>query len=99
GGSLGARFRGAERGSRAFLMEEIAQVYARSLFEVAVEQDVLDQVHEQLDEFAEALNSERELAVFFFSPYFSTAEKKDALERAVTGAEPVFMNFLEALLE
>jgi F-type H+-transporting ATPase subunit delta len=80
-------------------MEEIAQVYARSLFEVAREQDVVDEVQEQLGQFAEALHAERGLAVFFFSPYFSTAEKKEALEHAVTGAEPAFMNFLEALLE
>ena len=37
--------------------------------------------------------------MFFFSPYFSTEEKKDALKRAITGAEPIFMNFLEALVE
>jgi F-type H+-transporting ATPase subunit delta len=80
-------------------MEEIAEVYARSLFEVAQEHDVLDDVREQLGTFADALNDNRELAVFFFSPYFSTDEKKDGLKRAVEGAEPVFMNFLEALLE
>ena len=80
-------------------MEEIAQVYARALFEVAREQGVLDEVHEQLGQFADALHSERELTIFFFSPYFSPEEKKEALERAVVGAEPVFMNFLEALLE
>lgn len=80
-------------------MEEIAQVYARSLFEVAKERDVLDDIHDQLGEFADALNDNRQLAVFFFSPYFSSEEKKNGLERAVTGAEPIFMNFLEALLE
>ena len=80
-------------------MEEIAQVYARSLFEVADEQDVLDKVHDQLEQFADALDRDRDLATFFFSPYFSTSEKKDALGRAVTGAEPAFMNFLEALVE
>jgi ATP synthase F1 delta subunit len=37
--------------------------------------------------------------VFFFSPYFSTEEKKDGLKRAVTDADPIFMNFLEALTE
>ena len=36
-------------------MEEIAEVYARSLFEVAEEQDKLDPVHEQLGQFADAL--------------------------------------------
>ncbi len=54
-------------------MEELAQVYARSLFEVAREQDKLDELREQLAQFADALDRNRELAVFFFSPYFSTA--------------------------
>jgi ATP synthase F1 delta subunit len=80
-------------------MEEIAQVYARSLFEVAGERGVLDAVKEQLGEFADALHGNRDLAIFFFSPYFSTDEKKQGLHRGVSGAEPVFMNFLEALVE
>ena len=80
-------------------MEEIAKVYARSLFEVAVEQDKLDVVKEQLGQFADALAGNREVAVFFFSPYFSAEEKKDGLHRAVEGAEPIFLNFLEALIE
>ncbi len=80
-------------------MEEIAQVYARALFEVAKEHGLLDEVRDDLTEFAQALTDTRELAVFFFSPYFSTEEKKDGLKRVVTGAEPVFMNFLEALIE
>ncbi len=80
-------------------MEEIAQVYARALFEVAKEHDLLDQVRDQLGQFADAVAGNRELAVFFFSPYFSTEEKEDGLKKAVTGAEPVFMNFLEALIE
>jgi len=80
-------------------MDEIAQVYARALFEVAKELGLLDEIREQLMQFADALASDRELAVFFFSPYFSTEEKKEGLKRAVDGAEPVFMNFLEALIE
>ena len=80
-------------------MEEIAQVYARALFEVAKERDILDEIHDDLGAFTKALNDNRELAVFFFSPYFSSEEKKDGLKRAVTGADPAFMNFLEALLE
>jgi len=80
-------------------MEEIAQVYARSLFEVASEQSKLDTIKQQLDEFAQVLAQNREVAVFFFSPYFSADEKKDGLHRAVQGADPVFINFLEALIE
>jgi ATP synthase F1 delta subunit len=80
-------------------MEEIAQVYARSLFDVAQDHDLLDQIHDELGEFAEALSQNREMALFFFSPYFSAEEKKHGLGRAVTGANPYFMNFLEALIE
>jgi ATP synthase F1 delta subunit len=80
-------------------MEEIAEVYARALFEVAKERDILDEIHDDLGAFTKALDENRELAVFFFSPYFSSEEKKSGLERAVTGADPIFMNFLETLLE
>ena len=80
-------------------MEEIAQVYARSLFEVASEQDRLDTIKEQLGQFADALHENRELAVFFFSPYFTVDEKKSGLKRLVEGGDPAFMNFLEALIE
>jgi ATP synthase F1 delta subunit len=80
-------------------VEEIAQVYARALFEVAEERDLLDQIHDELGQFADALDDNRELAVFFFSPYFSTEEKKEGLKKGVTGADPAFMNFLEALIE
>ena len=80
-------------------MEEIAQVYARALFEVALEHDVLDPVREQLGQLADAMHDNRDLAVFFFSPYFSTDEKKQGLHRALAGAEPAFENFIEALIE
>ena len=42
-------------------MEEIAEVYSRSLFEVAQEHDVLDRVHDDLGEFADALDENRDL--------------------------------------
>jgi F-type H+-transporting ATPase subunit delta len=80
-------------------VEEIAQVYARALFEVASEQDTLDRVHDELGAFADALSKNRDLMQFFFSPYFSAIEQKDGLQRAVTGASPAFTNFLQALIE
>jgi F-type H+-transporting ATPase subunit delta len=80
-------------------MEEIAQVYARSLFEVAKQQDNLDVVREQLGQFADALDDSCELSVFFFSPYFSTPEKKDGLDKTLDDADPIVLNFLELLVE
>jgi F-type H+-transporting ATPase subunit delta len=80
-------------------MEEIAEVYARALFEVATEHDKLDLVRDELGQFADALADSRELQTFLFSPYFSTEEKKDGLHKAVTGADESVANFLELLLE
>jgi ATP synthase F1 delta subunit len=80
-------------------MEELAQVYARSLFQVAVENGVLDEVHEQLGIWADALNQHRDLQLFFFSPRFSTSEKKEAIRRIIDGGDDRFLNFLELLTE
>ena len=80
-------------------MEEIAQVYSRALFQAAQEQDKLDVVREQVGAFADALDAQRDLAVFFFSPYFSTEEKKDGLGRVLDGADETVRNFLELLIE
>jgi ATP synthase F1 delta subunit len=80
-------------------MDELAEVYARSLFEVARDQGKLDELREQLSQFADALDQNRELAVFFFSPYFSTKEKQDGLARLLDGAEETFVNFLKLLIE
>ena len=81
------------------LMEEIAPVYARALFEVAEEQGKLDELREQLGQFADALQRNRDLRLFFFSPYFSTAEKQQALRSLLDGADDAFVNFLKLLIE
>lgn len=80
-------------------MEELAQVYGRSLFEVAREQGKLDELREQLSQFAQALQDNRDLAVFFFSPYFSTSEKQDGLGRMLDGADEHLLRFLNLLIE
>jgi ATP synthase F1 delta subunit len=80
-------------------MEEIAQVYARSLFEAAKEQDKLDEIREQLGMFADAVAESHDLQVFFFSPYLSTAEKEDGMRRAIESADEAFLNFLDLVVE
>jgi F-type H+-transporting ATPase subunit delta len=80
-------------------MEEIARVYAEALFDVATDKDKLEEIREQLAEFADALDDDRDLQVFFFSPYFSSQEKRDGLEKAVSGADEEFLNFLALLAE
>jgi F-type H+-transporting ATPase subunit delta len=80
-------------------VEEIAEVYSRALFEVAKEHDVLDRVHDELGELADALQESRDLQMFFFSPYFAAEEKKEGVARVVEGADEHFVNFLKLLAE
>ena len=80
-------------------MEEIAQVYARALFDAAEESGELDEMREELATFADAVDGSRDLQVFLFSPYFSTDEKKEGLRRAIEGASENFLNFLDVLVE
>jgi len=82
-------------------VQEIAEVYSRALFEVAQDNDVLDRVHDELGEFTDALEEDgnSELRLFFYSPYFSSGEKQDAVEKVVTGADERFVNFLKLLAE
>jgi F-type H+-transporting ATPase subunit delta len=80
-------------------MEELAQVYSKALFEVADENDVIDDVRDQLGQFAEELDQNRDLQVFLFSPYFSSQEKKDGIRKIIEGADERFLNFLELLAE
>jgi F-type H+-transporting ATPase subunit delta len=80
-------------------VEEIAEVYSRALFEVAKEQGKLDEVREQLGQFADAVAEQRDLQVFFFSPYFSAEEKKEGLSKTVEGADEIVMNTLQLLID
>jgi ATP synthase F1 delta subunit len=80
-------------------MQEAARVYAEALFEVAKEKGKLDPIRDELGQFADALDANRELRTFFFSPYFSSVEKADGLKGAIAGADPELVNFLELLIE
>jgi F-type H+-transporting ATPase subunit delta len=80
-------------------MQEAARVYAEALFEVARDRGKLDALREQLAQLADAVEASRDLQVFFFSPYFSSQEKIEGVRRAISGADPEFLNFLELLIE
>ena len=80
-------------------MEELARVYSESLFDVARKQGKVDLLREQLDQLADALEGQRELSMFFFSPLFSTREKKEGIERILSGADEIFVNFLKLLID
>src|SRR5436309_14472299 len=80
-------------------MEQLARVYSEALFGAAKQEGKLDLIKEQLGSLADALEENRELSVFFFSPYFSSREKKEGVERVLEGADPIFVNFLKVLID
>jgi F-type H+-transporting ATPase subunit delta len=80
-------------------MADAARVYAEALFEVGRDKGTLDALQQQLGQFADEVDRNRDLQVFFFSPYLSTAEKQEGIERAITGAEPELINFLDLLVD
>ena len=80
-------------------MEQIAEVYARALFGAAKDDGVLDRVHDELGQFADALDEDRTLQLFLFSPYFSSEEKRDGVRKIVSDADERFVNFLELVAE
>ncbi|MGI9019183.1 MAG: ATP synthase F1 subunit delta [Solirubrobacterales bacterium] len=80
-------------------MEEIGRVYGDALFDVAKQESKLDAIHDELGEFVDAMDSNRDLQVFMFSPYFSSSEKREGLSKVISGAEPELVNFLELLAE
>lgn len=80
-------------------MADAARVYAEALFEVGRDRGKLDSLQQQLGEFAAAVDRNRDLQVFLFSPYLSSTEKKEGIARAISGAEPELINFLELLVD
>lgn len=80
-------------------MADVARVYAEALFAAGEDKGKINELQQQLAQFADAVDADRELQVFLFSPYLSSNDKVEGLRRAVTGAEPEFANFLELLVE
>ena len=90
---------GKAASERAELMEEIARVYAEALFEVAQEKGKLDAIHEQLGQFADALPRTATCRSSSSAPTSPRPRSARDLQRAISGAEPELVNFLELLAE
>ena len=69
-------------------MMEAARVYAEALFDVAKQKGKLDAIGADLTQLADAVEADRDLQVFLFSPHFTSAEKVEGLNRALSGADP-----------
>ena len=70
--------------STATTIDEVARVYARSIFELADEAGSEDKIHEigdELEGLAEIVRSDKEISEFFRSPIIDTMRRSETLKR------------------
>jgi len=77
----------------------IARRYAKALLNLAAADDVIEQVGQGLDEFAELLEQSEELRGFLATPKVGPTEKEQAVTQIVERAQPhnlvgVFLRYL-----
>jgi F-type H+-transporting ATPase subunit delta len=78
----------------------LARRYARALFMLALERDLLDKIHQELEAFAEILRDNRDLRLFLSAPQVDRSEKRRVVESLFQDRfSNVFFNFLMLLIE
>ena len=75
------------------------RLYARSLFEAADAQGRLQEVREELSDFAQAARDVPELGALLRNPELDPAAKQEALRGILDGADELVRNFLLLLVE
>jgi F-type H+-transporting ATPase subunit delta len=70
------------------------RMYARALYEAALERERVDVARAELGELARAMESSPELAAFLSNPQLDPGAKASVLEEITTGADPVVRNFV-----
>jgi F-type H+-transporting ATPase subunit delta len=75
------------------------RVYAEALLEAARDHGRLDRVREELADFAAAVDASDELRSLLRNPQIEPRVKRDALDAALGGADPLVRNFLLLLAE
>ena len=75
------------------------RVYAEALLEAAQGTKRLDQVRQEFDDFAAALEESDDLRRFLRNPQVELRTKRSALEDLLQGSDVIFLNFLRLLLE
>jgi F-type H+-transporting ATPase subunit delta len=77
----------------------VSRTYATALFEAAVDEDRLETVREQLDEFVTALDEVPELDALLRNPQLDPQTKAEALAAVLGEADEILRNFLRVVTE
>ena len=73
--------------------------YAIAFFEIAKEDNTLNECKESFDVFLDVLKSEKDLALVLNSPKIKTNEKKDLIKNAFGKCSLDFIYFLNVILD
>lgn len=74
--------------STAQTIDEVARVYAQSIFELAEQAGGEEKIHafgDELEAVADVVRSDREIGEFFRSPIIDTARRRETLRRVLDG--------------
>ncbi len=79
--------------------EQIANVYAQALFEAARDAGTLDATGADLAAFAAAMRDSKELTAVMYNPRIDSGTKKDIVAELTQGADRLFVNGLNVLID
>lgn len=78
----------------------VADIYARSLLDLAKEARMVEQIAGDLETVSALLTQQPELEAFLASPYFAEQTKRDLIRGVLTGKlAPLTVNFLSVMIE
>ena len=75
------------------------RVYAEALLEAAQDKNRLDQVRQEFEDFAAAVEESADLRRFLQNPQVELRTKRSALEELLEGSDEIFLNFVRLLVE
>jgi F-type H+-transporting ATPase subunit delta len=78
-------------------MAVVSRTYAQAVFDAAKEQDRLDVVREELDDFVAALHEVPELDALLRNPQLDPATKSEVLDKLTADSDKLVRNFLRVI--
>jgi F-type H+-transporting ATPase subunit delta len=83
------------------LISNIAKRYARAFFELAEEENKLEQYYNELNLFSSIMKQNKDLNGFLVNPIFEQEDKKRVLEQVISklSLSPMTINFLKLLID